>query len=460
MKMKINMNKIKFFLLLLSSLPSLSFASILESYYPMDKLNTYWNSNFRNAAPDTEWFREIEVRSEKFNPVLPISGAEEAATMGDDLPFEGMIVGERIGGGESGDDGGSSSEKKMNAFPVVPIPSGVAAKLYARLPLLEIFLSRYLKFAPMSTDLPAEVDELTRRYRSVVLELYLINTLRYFAENSFEKKCDRFQRAQELQQGMLQTIGERDLLPEWRPLWSIYENINERIGADILKQVVCNVRPVVTRGEVKKKIQALVDEQIYQEVHKQVEDTIKLLTLAKSEFQAVVNDMNKVEILSNDVMVFVDTLQNVKANLLMVQNDMLKEQTLLGRLNEVDLDKLKESAGGSKELESGINQTKKVFDEIRLGIGELSLLSRSSELPLYRTKLAVCEQMVPRLQSINLSGEDTGTLMRYIMEPYDLCIDEATKMVKDLKKPTPVQKIWSSFANFVNEISIEYLKGP
>lgn len=427
-------------------------ASILDRKYTFDKLDEFWNSNFKNRPPQTSWFEEMASNGQKFPTVIKTT----SSSVGDDLPFDGVLIGEETENGSGGSGGGSGHQGEMKGFPVIPIPVEVAQKLYQRLPLLEIYLNRYSSFASTSTDTSEQLTLLRQRYYSVGVEVYLSNLLRYFSESTFQKKCDRLQRASLIMESLLREAKENDLLPEWRVLWPIYENAKNRMGNDILKPVVCTVSPAETRAQIQKKVKDLVQEMLYFEVSKKVEETVVLLNGVSGDFQKVVNEMNGVQIKTTDIMEFEQTLRNVSSNLLLVKNDSLKEQQLLKKLGEIDLTKLSDQTG-SGDLKKALQQTDDLFEQMRLGVSELSNLSSISNNATYRGELLVCSSMPSRLQNINWQ-QDTATLRKYITEPYNQCLSAASRMVTDLKRPSPMQKVWSKFASFVKEISSDFLK--
>ncbi|MBF0315374.1 MAG: hypothetical protein HQK50_08690 [Oligoflexia bacterium] len=429
-------------------------ASILDRKYPLDKLDAFWSANFHDTPPQSEWFSELVSNPEKFSAVTTVHSSD---AMVEEIAFDGIIIGEEVAIDTSyGSDSGQN--KQLRAFPVIPIPTQVASKLYQRLPLLEIFLNRYQNFAPASTDTPKELEDLTKRYRSVALEIYLINSLRYFAESSFAKKCDRFRRVEEIYNSSLKNIQSSDLLINWQDLWPLYQSVQSRLGNDILKNVACSVSPAQTRSQIERKVKALTERMIAERIHTKVEETLTLLKQASHDFQSVVQKMNAIKIVSSEVMSFEETLKNVQANLEIVKKDLLKEQVLLNKLNDVDLSLLK-NPSGNQELESAFEKSTRIIEMMVIASKELAFLSKISNNPLYQRKLAVCELIPARIANLDFN-KDSASLKKYIMEPYELCLHDATTMVKELKHPSVTQKTWAQFSALVKEISSEFLRAP
>lgn len=421
-------------------------STILERRYIFDKLDDLWKGTIAQEAPQESWFTELVAEGSGYQAVLedpPLRSGEDSSTF-DDLPFEGVLLGEDASA-RSGD-----RSRQVRGFPVIALPKGLGSNLYKRLAQLEIYLNRNMDFAPTSTDTAEELDALRRRMQSATLETYLLHLLLYFSENTFDKKCSRLQRVKELEVQGLQGWEEKDLLTPWKNLWVIYQNAKSKFSQDIMRALACKVKPTRTRGEVEKIIKEKAESLIHYEVKNKIEETFVLLQEASSKFQQLVTMMD-IEMKTKEIMELERVLGNVQANLLIVKHDQLKAGDLIEKLRRVDLSQLN-TAGGLQELKESNALTENLALKIATFLKDLSAIAQVSRDAQITESLKDCKGLEAFYQNLDMSS-DTATLRNRLMPRFEGCLISVQGLIEKNKKPSASKKLMGKMSQHMQQIS-------
>ncbi len=428
-------------LLVCVAIPVLVHATILERRYVFDKLDEYWRTTLGVDAPNPDWFAALT--GDDRDAVVPIP---DATGVFDDLPFDGVLIGE--------DDAGGA--QTLQGFPVIPIPREHAARLYKRLAQLELYVSRYKYFAPTSSDTAEKLDLLRRRHSSAALEMYLSYLAMYFAESTFEKKCQRLRRAREIARLSLDNVNEQALLDAWRPLYALYEAGRAKFAQDLVKEVVCTIEPLRTRGEMERVITSRVEVLIARQVERKIEETLVLLNKASAEFQELVNDMD-VTIKTADILELERVLGNVRANLLMVKSDQLQAAELIDALKRVDLSQLDQPADLEEfqQADASMQEMAAVIVDVLESVSEVGGVSSD---PVIAEQLTLCDDLEAPYRDIDFS-QNTAALEASIVGPYEDCLAQVESLVGQFRQPSAYKAFMAELSRHVRHLSQAVLQG-
>lgn len=430
-------------LILLTALP-VKAESILVRRYTSDKLDKFWRATLGATAPQKTWFEMLAPDSDTGNPVRDV---EEAAN-DHGVPVSGEVY---------GDTASSTATTRRIAFPVIRLGAEDAAILMRRLAWSELFLNRYRFIETVSTDNAETRQTLTARQYSAGLEAYLITARLYYSAPDVQQKCMRLKRLGELS-NTLSGMSDNSPLVDWRPLVAIQKATEQRLEDSQLTQLVCDVKPVRSKGEMKRYVKTLVDERILQEVKKEVVKTLKLLRESSDEFQKLVKKMN-VPIKYKNILELERNLGNAQANMMLVKEDQLKAADTITKLKEVtdvqlsSLNKpegLQDFQNGQKSMADLV----KLIDEVLTALADLDQLSDDADIA---EKLSPCAQLRTIYKEF-VFEPDTHTLRRKIIEPYEDCIAGAAAVVPRFQKPSLQKTLMAELAAHVRQISEAYLR--
>ena len=417
-------------------------ATVLDRRYTFSKLDEYWTTSIDRNPPNSQWFAKLVEEGDMYNPVVDVTPGERED--GDDdfpLEFPG-ITGE--------DPEAPDVSRKLHGFPVLAIPRAHAQKLYKRLAQLEMYLSRYKYFHQDSADTADQIILLTKRHKSASMEMYLSHLLLYFAESTFENKCLRIRRVRDIGERSLQSLQKEDLLEDWEPLYEIYVAGKEKFGGDLLKEMACGVKPPRTRGEMEKIIKARVRVLIFKEVNKKIDETLILLRQASSNFQQLVNQMD-VTIQTKEIFQLEQDLGNVRANLLMVKDDLLKAAELIGKLKNVDLSQL-DNPADLQEFKEAKEMMENMAGAILSVLEGMLKLTNISKDPAMVSQVKKCEGLDASYRNIDFSL-NTASLKNKIVPRYESCLKAVERLVTPYRKPTAYKKLMAEFAKHVHHLS-------
>ena len=417
--------------------------TILERRYSFDKLDQFWRETLASQAPQPSWFEPLAV------PTAPAPVTEPPAENPiSDVPFGGVII------GETRPSAGTAPVRR--AFPVVAMAADVAPILHKRLALLEIYLSRYRDFERGQKDTAEQLDQLRRRQLSAATELSLIVTMLYFAEPTLQAKCTRLQRLARVRKEMPADLPDGSVEPAWLPLMPVLMAARARLDADAMRDTVCAVEPVRTRGEMQRIVTTRVGEHVMREVDKKTRDALTLLNQAGEEFQALVNGMN-VPIKSAEILELERLLGNVESNLLLVKNDELRASVTIAEVQAVDLTTINQP-GDMREYETATAKLASMVSEIDAVLEATAELSAASDDPSVRTDLAVCDGLGSLYDRLDLT-RDTATIEAGVLSPYTTCLTAVDAVVRRFQAPSLDQAFAAELSRNVRQISEAFLQG-
>jgi hypothetical protein len=417
--------------------------TILERRYTFDKLDQFWLATLAAELPQASWFEPLAA------PAGPAPVSEPPpSSPATDVPFEGIII------GETRPLAGAAPVRR--AFPVVAMADDVAPILNKRLALLEIYLSRYRDFERGQRDTAEQLDQLLRRQLSAATELSLIVAMLYFAEPTLQAKCTRLQRLVRVQKEMPANLPVEALEPAWRPLSPVLAAARARLDADAMREMVCAVEPVRTRGEMQRIVTTRVGEHVMREVDKKTRDALTLLNKAGEEFQALVNGMD-VPIKSAEILELERLLGNVESNLLLVKNDELRASATIAEVQAVDLSTISQP-GDMREYEAATASQTLMVSEIDAVLEATAELSATSQEPSIRSELAVCDGLGSLYDQLDLT-RDTATVEAGVLAPYAACLAAVDAVVRRFQAPSLDQAFAAELSRNVRQISEAFLQG-
>lgn len=417
--------------------------TILERRYSFGKLDQFWQQTLASEPPQAAWFEPLAV------PTGPAPVTEPPVENPvSDVPFGSVIIGETRPGP------GAATVRR--AFPVVAMAADVAPTLHKRLALLEIYLSRYRDFERGEKDTAEQLDQLRRRHLSAATELSLIVAMLYFAEPTLQAKCTRLQRLARVEKELPTNLPEGVLEPAWLPLGPVLAAARQRLDADAMRDMVCSVEPVRTRGEMQRIVTTRVGEHVMREVDKKTREALTLLNQASEEFQALVNGMD-VPIKSAEILELERLLGNVESNLLLVKNDELRAGTTIAEVQAVDLSTINQP-GDMREYEAATAKLAAMVSEIDAVLEATAQLSVAADDPAIRAELALCDGLGSLYDQLDLT-RDTATVETGVLAPYTACLTAVDAVVRRFQAPSLDQVFAAELSRNVRQISEAFLQG-
>lgn len=196
-----------------------------------------------------------------------------------------------------------------------------------RLARLEFFLSRLQKQRMVAADdLPPIQQQLRQSLllrNSIQVERYLAHLALYATVDDLTGKCLHLSRARDVDDYFISLTDGFEVRPEWEPLKQSYATYATKMRTVLEEALVCRAVPIPTTLAVAQNIKDIVSQVIKQRIDAEVGRMSELFTSNLSLFESEVDRLRHISIRSEAIRNLARELQDVKANLDLVQSDAL-----------------------------------------------------------------------------------------------------------------------------------------